>query len=99
MKKALKRSLSVLLAITIVFSSALVGLFSVETKAASISDLTFSLCLDADGESYYVTACNESATGSLSIPSTYNGKPVKGIGNWAFHDCESRTSVTIPDVG
>ena len=31
------------------------------------------------------------------IPSTYLGKPVTGIGSWAFNNRMSMTSVKIPD--
>ena len=101
MKKALKRSLSLLLAITIIFSSAYVGLsevdfegpFAVKAKAASVDDLKF----EPSNGTYYVDFCNASATGSLVIPSTYNGKPVTYIGGEAFQNCASLTSITIPD--
>ena len=91
MKKFLKSSLSLSLAITIIFSSAAVGLsevdfgslFAVKTQAASTSDLT--LTLSDDGTFYSVTDCNTSASGSLTIPSTYNGKPVKSIDYQAFY--------------
>ena len=103
MKKALKRSLSLLLAITIIFSSAYVGLaevdfdslFAVRAKAASESDLTFKL--NSDGESYYVSDCYYNASGSITIPSTYDGKPVTRIGSSAFEGCMSLTSITLPD--
>jgi Flp pilus assembly protein protease CpaA len=34
---------------------------------------------------------------NIVIPSTTNGYPVKSIGNTAFYDCSSLTSVTIPN--
>ncbi len=37
------------------------------------------------------------AIGSLAIPSTLGGYPVKGIGANAFADCDRLSSVTIPD--
>ncbi len=104
MKKALKRSLSVLLAITIIFSSAYVGfsevdfsgIFSVEVNAASDVDLLFEL--NEDGESYSVTGvCDETTEGEIVIPATYNGKPVTSIGESAFSDCKLLDSITIPD--
>ena len=35
--------------------------------------------------------------GAVTIPSTINGLPVTSIGDWAFGDCTSLTSVTIPN--
>ncbi len=102
MKKALKRSLSLLLAITIIMGSAYVGLaevdwnslFTVRAKAASESDLTFTL--NDDGKSYFVDDCDNYASGNLIIPSTYDGLPVTSIDSFAFEYCKSLTSITIP---
>ena len=66
-----------------------------QADAASASDLTFTL--NANGNSYSVTDCDESAGGTLTIPSTYNGKPVTGIGDYAFSNCTGLTGITIPD--
>ena len=63
-------------------------------QAASSSDLTFTL--NDDGTGYVVTKCSTSATGTISIPATYNGKPVVEIGREAFLNCTKLTSVTIP---
>ena len=60
-------------------------------------DSRLSFALNADGESYYVSGCDEAAEGGVTIPSTYNGKPVTAIGDYAFSWCENMTSVTIPD--
>jgi len=64
-------------------------------QAASTSDLTFTL--NSSGDGYVVTGCKSTASGSLSIPSSYNSKPVVEIGRDAFLNCTSLTSVTIPD--
>ena len=64
-------------------------------EAASVADLTFEL--NSDGNSYSVTGCKSSASGAMEIPATYKGKPVTEIGYEAFYDCDSLTSVTVPD--
>ena len=50
-----------------------------------------------EGNSVTITDCDENASGVLVIPSSYQGKPVTSIGDNAFSDCSSLTSVTIPD--
>ena len=71
------------------------GFLAVKSSAASVGDLSFSL--SSDGTSYHVSDCNESASGELTIPSTYRGLPVVSISDFAFKDCSKLTSVTIPD--
>ena len=53
--------------------------------------------LNEDGESYTVTACDESIDAILEIPATYNGKPVTAIGNSAFYCCIDMKGVVIPE--
>ncbi|MGN0527196.1 MAG: leucine-rich repeat protein, partial [Acutalibacteraceae bacterium] len=103
MKRVLKSGLSLVLALTIILSSALVGLgeidfsglFAVKAEAASESDLTFEL--NDDGESYCVSVCASSVTDDLVIPDSYNDLPVTIISCGAFSGCENLTSVVIPD--
>jgi hypothetical protein len=64
-------------------------------QAATVDDLTFTL--NGDSTEYSVTDCLTSASGSLEIPSTYNGLPVTSIGYQAFLFCNGLTSITIPD--
>ena len=49
-----------------------------------------------EGNSVTITDCDENASGALVIPSSYNGKPVTSIGERAFYDCQSLTSVDDP---
>ena len=103
MKQILKKGLSVFLAITIIFSSAAVGLseidfsriFVVDAKAASESDLTFTLSPFED--SYSVKAVNKEIRGNLIIPESYNGLPVTSIDYLGFQNCSGLTSVIIPE--
>ncbi len=61
--------------------------------AAFISDkLDFSLV----GEEYVLIDVDTTVSGRLSLPATFNGKPVTGIGTQAFMDCIFLTSITIP---
>lgn len=52
--------------------------------------------LSDDGSSYLVTGYTGTAT-EVYIPATYDSRPVSGIGDYAFRDCSSITSITIPD--
>ncbi len=105
MEKVLKRSLSLLLAITLLFGSAHIGLgevdfsgiFTIKTHAVSVSDLTFAKGSDCFGDYYSVKACKKSVSGSLTVPSKYNGLTVKYIDDNAFADCSKITAVTLPD--
>ena len=63
--------------------------------SGNISMLTFTL--SAYGRSYAVTDANANISGDVTIPSMYKGKPVIAIGDSAFYDCDSLTSITIPD--
>ena len=60
-----------------------------------VSTLTFKLL--GDGQSYAINYASSSISGDITIPSTYNGKPVTTIGDWAFDGCRNLTSITIPD--
>ena len=63
-------------------------------------DETFSEGLQYVMEEYgvfTVTGIGACTDNNLVIPSTYNGFPVKAIGDNAFYYCTSLTSVTIPD--
>jgi hypothetical protein len=90
------RIVKISLALRMKFKSLVIlPLLVASLQAASVSDLTFTL-ISGDTE-YSVTDCLETATGSLDIPSTYNGLPVTSIGNNAFYNCSGLTSISIPD--
>ena len=65
-------------------------------SAASVDDLVFGLI--NDNTEYAVTDCDTAASGDLTIPATYEGKPVTQIGNMAFFSASDLTSITIPDT-
>ena len=48
-------------------------------------------------DSYFVTDMDTSAEGAVTIPATYNGRPVTGISERAFSACDNLTAVTIPE--
>ena len=52
--------------------------------------------LELDGDSYKVVGYDK-ITANVVIPSTYNGKNVTSIGEEAFYDCTSLTSIEIPN--
>ena len=53
--------------------------------------------LSADGTYYTVSGIGTCQDTDIKIPGQHLGKPVKEIGDGAFENCESLTSVTIPD--
>lgn len=61
----------------------------------SRKDLMYSL--DETTDTYCVTSLDTYEGADVVIPSTYNGKPVSSIGDSAFWDKKSLTSITIPD--
>ena len=70
---------------------------SIDCIRFTIGDLTYEVISETEVK---VQACTESAT-SVVIPETvtYQGTTygVTSIGEWAFYDCSSLTSVTIPN--
>jgi len=55
------------------------------------------LTFKTNNKSVSVVDCDESISGDLIIPSSWDGKPVTSFGNEAFYNCESLISLTIPD--
>ena len=64
-----------------------------EEKEAPVNPIKYEI---KDG-TVTITGCDKKASGELTIPATIEGKPVTSIGNRAFSQCSSLTSITIPD--
>ena len=62
-------------------------------SAADLSDLTYT----TTGGEVTITDCRAAARGELVIPDTIEGNPVTSIGENAFENCRSLTSITISD--
>lgn len=90
--RIIKRVLSTVLAIIMIL-----GCMPLTTFAATeytYGDYTYTV----SGSDATVVAYPETATGSVSIPSTLNGYTVKKIGAYAFYSCTNLTGVTIPNT-
>ncbi len=112
MKKALRRSLSLLLAITLVFSSAYVGLsevdfsslFAVRAKAATsgtTGDCTWTLdgtvlTISGNGAMGDYLYIEQAPWGNV-VTEVVIESGVTNIGKYAFYCCTNLMSVTIPD--
>ena len=62
------------------------------------SEECFDFVYIEDDESYMIFAkSNSTLPSEVVIPSSYDGMPVVSIGNYAFENCHSITSIIIPD--
>ena len=68
-----------------------------ETKPPEAVSVNPNLKYVIKGNTVTITDCDEAATGELVIPDTIGGNPVTSIGERAFDQCGSLTSITIPD--
>ncbi len=64
----------------------------INASAGTYGDLTYTV---SNGE-VTITDCKTSASW-VTIPSTIDGYPVTNIGDWAFSNCESLTSIRMSD--
>ena len=69
----------------------------VEVKPVEEVPLNPNLKYEIKDGTVTITGCDESASGKLVIPATIKGKTVTSIGIGAFENCESLTSITIPE--
>ena len=70
-------------------------LFCGLANGASVDDLMMSF--QASQGEYMVASCDESATGSLTVPAEYNGYPVTLIAGTAFYNCSGLTEIILPN--
>lgn len=60
------------------------------------TEANFTLVLNSDGNSYTIKKYTGSKT-EVTVPKTYKNLPVTTVGDGAFYNCDSLTSVIIPD--
>lgn len=53
--------------------------------------------LNSDGQSYRVTGLGAITNTDITIPTTYNDKPITSIDDFAFQNCSSLTNVVVGD--
>lgn len=73
---------------------------SESSSAASQTDDALDLIeftLDETADGYCIIAADTSISGDLVIPDQYNGRPVVRIAERAFYNCETLTSIALPD--
>ena len=80
---------------TFTLSIALLLLGITHAIAGTSGPLTYALFNSTEIQ---ITDCQTNASGSITIPTTLEGKPVTAIGSSAFYDCSSIASVIIPDT-
>ena len=88
-----KRILSIILALSLMFSLAAVCGITASAESFTSGDFEYEIL---DDDTVEITKYYGSAE-TLKIPNEIDGKTVTSIGNYAFAWCDSLTSVTIPD--
>ena len=71
--------------------------FEVQSKEISFPYYGLEYKLSEDGKSYSVTGIGLVLYDNIVIPKFHNDLPVKSIDSFAFKDCTSLTTITIPD--
>ena len=105
MKRMFKKSMSILLAFTLLFGSFAFGFsdadwaelatgFAVKAEAKTLGDYTYQ-------EGYYgmhILGVNKSISGDVVVPSHFEGRPVAYIGESVFENCTDIKSIILPDT-
>jgi len=85
----MKKLFSLALCFVLIFST--LTFVNINASAATSGYYTYTV----SNSKATITDCDESISGSITIPSTLGGYPVTSIGSYAFYSCDSLTSVTI----
>ena len=92
-KSKSKKILSILMCLCLIISTLTVSMVSVGADELTSGDFEYEVLDDGTVEIVDYTG---SAT-TLEIPAEIDGKAVTSIGGFAFYNCTSLTSITIPD--
>ena len=89
---------SVLAAVSVPMTGVQTGLAEMSLTASAeeytYGDLTYEYLTDGTIE---ITDCDNEATFVVNVPARIDGVAVTSIGDWAFYECTSLNSITIPD--
>ena len=89
----MKKFLSVVLAMAIIICAVPMGVFSFDVHAYEAEGFTYIV----NNDEVEIISPSDYPYGDLVIPSSLGGYPVTRIGDSAFNNCRSITSITIPD--
>ncbi|MBE6739644.1 MAG: hypothetical protein E7565_04930 [Ruminococcaceae bacterium] len=87
----MKKILSVIICFALIVAA--LPLSAIPASAAKSGNYTYTV---SNGKAT-ITEVNTAIKGKVTIPSKLGGYKVTGIGDYAFSECRSLTSVTIPD--
>ena len=88
----MKKIIAILISIILIF-----GMSPIATLTASAETTSGYYTYTVQNGEATIIYCDESISDDVTIPSTLGGYPVTSIGEYAFYECTSLTSITIPD--
>ena len=101
MKKAKKRVLTLLLALSLLAAPLSAARAQHEFTEITCGPITYcineTILIDDEPPYAGVKRCDPDAAGTVVIPAEINGFPVKGIGDNAFRGCEKVKEVVLPE--